>query len=224
MTRPAPRSHPDGDALRPRYGRIAAFSAAVGLTVTTLLGGLGVLPSGGQPSYAAPAGAPAGPGNEDATVSRVGDAAVLSSMSRDDETEEPDLTVPEDSGEGRRIVFDMSDQRVWLVRADGSVRRTYPVSGSIYDNLEAGTYQVYSRSENAIGIDDSGTMKYMVRFAHGTEAAIGFHDIPRLDGKPVQTRAELGTPLSHGCIRQARPDAKALWRFAPLGTTVVVVD
>jgi lipoprotein-anchoring transpeptidase ErfK/SrfK len=41
-------------------------------------------------------------------------------------------------------------------------------------------------------------------------------------GERLQTTAELGTPLSHGCIRQARPDAKALWRFAPVGTTVVV--
>ena len=38
----------------------------------------------------------------------------------------------------------------------------------------------------------------------------------------MQTVAELGTPLSHGCIRQKRADAIALWDFAPLGTTVVV--
>jgi lipoprotein-anchoring transpeptidase ErfK/SrfK len=38
----------------------------------------------------------------------------------------------------------------------------------------------------------------------------------------VQTVSELGTPLSHGCIRQRRADAKLLWAFAPLGTTVVV--
>jgi lipoprotein-anchoring transpeptidase ErfK/SrfK len=74
-----------------------------------------------------------------------------------------------------------------------------------------------------VGIDDSGTMKYMVRFAHGPNAAIGFHDIPVLHGATVQTRAQLGTPQSHGCIRQWRPDAKALWDFAPVGTTVVVV-
>jgi lipoprotein-anchoring transpeptidase ErfK/SrfK len=66
-------------------------------------------------------------------------------------------------------------------------------------------------------------MKYMVRFAHGNNAAIGFHDVPVKDGKLIQTRAQLGTPESHGCIRQWRPDAQALWRFAPLGSKVVVV-
>ena len=38
----------------------------------------------------------------------------------------------------------------------------------------------------------------------------------------MQTVDELGTPLSHGCIRQQRADAIALWEFAPLGTKVVV--
>jgi lipoprotein-anchoring transpeptidase ErfK/SrfK len=66
-------------------------------------------------------------------------------------------------------------------------------------------------------------MGYFVRFARGdTGAAIGFHDIPVDDGEPVQTVAQLGTPLSHGCIRQRRSDARRTWDFAPLGTPVVV--
>jgi hypothetical protein len=136
------------------------------------------------------------------------------------------VPVPVSSGSGRRIVFDISDQRVWLVAASSGadeVRRTYPVSGSLTDNLRPGTYSVYSKSLHAWGIEDSGTMRYMVRFAHGANAAIGFHDIPVWHGRYVQTRAQLGTPRSHGCIRQWRPDARALWRFAPVGTKVVVV-
>ena len=67
-------------------------------------------------------------------------------------------------------------------------------------------------------------MRWFVRFAYGdTGAAIGFHDIPVDAGAPVQTVGQLGTPTSHGCIRQRTADAKAMWRFAPVGTTVVVV-
>jgi hypothetical protein len=131
--------------------------------------------------------------------------------------------VPADSGTGRRVVFSEGQQRVWLVGRDDRVRRTYLVSGSLHDNLDPGSYTVYSRSQRAWGIDDSGTMRYFVRFAHGDNAAIGFHDIPVDDGRRVQTPSELGTPQSHGCIRQRRADAVALWEFAPLGTTVVVV-
>jgi L,D-transpeptidase-like protein len=131
--------------------------------------------------------------------------------------------VPEDSGAGRRIVFDQSDQRVWLIDEDDEVERTYLVSGSLYDNLDPGTYTVYSRSEDAVGIDDTGTMKYFVRFTQGDNgAAIGFHDIPVDDGSLVQTVDQLGTPQSHGCIRQEREDAIALWEFAPIGTEVDV--
>lgn len=135
---------------------------------------------------------------------------------------EPVHPVPSDSGEGRRIVFDMSDQRVWLVDGREVARRTYLVSGSLYDNLSPGTYSVYSRSRHAVGIDDSGTMEFMVRFTRGERAAIGFHSIPVHRGEKVQTVAELGTPLSIGCVRQRRSDARALWDFAPVGTSVVV--
>lgn len=121
------------------------------------------------------------------------------------------------------MVFSEGRQRVWLVADNGNIRSTYLVSGSIYENLEPGTFEVWSRSVDAVGIDDSGTMKYFVRFARGTSgAAIGFHDIPINDGERVQTFDQLGTPLSHGCIRQRRTDAKRLWAFAPLGTKVVV--
>lgn len=134
-----------------------------------------------------------------------------------------DTALPGDSGTGKRVVFSESRQRVWLVNEDEQVIRTYLVSGSVYDNLDPGTFEVYSRSEDAVGIDDSGTMRYFVRFTQGTQgAAIGFHDIPIDDGRPVQTFKQLGTPLSHGCIRQKPKDAVALWEFAPIGTTVVV--
>jgi lipoprotein-anchoring transpeptidase ErfK/SrfK len=137
---------------------------------------------------------------------------------------EPETALPAASGSGRRVVFDMSAQRVWLVGPAGHVQRTYPVSGSTTDNLGPGRYEVYSRSRHAVSYTYEETMQYMVRFAYGEQAAIGFHDIPRdQQGEPVQTRAQLGQRLSSGCIRQARPDARALWRFAGVGTRVVVV-
>ena len=221
---------------RIRYKRLSAAGSACAITLITVAGGIGLLPdaSPSRPvaqqaslssaTLAEPAAARHGSGHardaaattRDTARFQAADAtrAELAAASRD---------LPVDSGEGRRIVFDLSAQRVWLVGGGGVVRRTYPVSGSVTDNLKPGTYEVYSRSKHAWGVDDSGTMKYMVRFAHGHNAAIGFHDIPVKDGEKLQTFDDLGTPQSHGCIRQWRPDAKALWRFAPVGTTVVVV-
>lgn len=131
---------------------------------------------------------------------------------------------PPHSGRDRRVVFDISAQRVWIVGADGSERATYLVSGSRTDNLRPGRYEVFSRSKHAIGYGRHSTMDYFVRFAHGENAAIGFHDIPvDRDGEPVQAIGELGTPQSAGCIRQKRVDAQRMWQFAGTGTRVVVV-
>lgn len=138
----------------------------------------------------------------------------------------PDLSVPSNSGSGRRVVYSEGQQRVWLVADDESVEATYLVSGSAYNNLDPGTFEVYSRSEQARSFDGASTMEYFVRFTQGPSgAAIGFHDIPvDLSGDAVQTEDQLGEPLSHGCIRQLREDAITLWEFAPIGTTVVVTE
>ena len=67
-------------------------------------------------------------------------------------------------------------------------------------------------------------MQKFVRFTEGSSGwAIGFHSIPTSNGAPVQTEAELGQPLSHGCIRQAQADADFTWQFAPVGSAVVVL-
>ena len=65
----------------------------------------------------------------------------------------------------------------------------------------------------------------MVRFAHGPLGDnIGFHEIPRKDGAPIESDAQLGLPLSGGCVRQSTADAMFMWDFAGIGTTVVVTD
>ena len=222
---------------RPRYGRLTAAALSLAVTVVTLLGGLGVLPTD------SPAAASSSR-SENVDVTATWAAAALSStptpapvapapvaaatqtkpaQAATPSTAATGLTaLPQGSGTGRRVVFDLSAQRVWLVRAGDHVARTYLVSGSLTKNLRPGTFAVYSRSRHAVGIDNSGEMEYFVRFTRGVNAAIGFHSIPTKDGRPLQTIAQLGTPQSHGCIRQALPDAVELWNFAPEGTKVVV--
>ena len=218
--------------VRPRYGRIAALVAAVVVTGTATLGGMGLIPSSADDEAAAYAADSTGRGGAaqaaQSTPPDNGTASEAEVEAAASEVEEPtdtlaDVALPADSGQGRRAVFSESRQRVWLVAEGDVVERTYLASGSVEDNLDPGTYEVYSRSRNAVGIDDSGTMNLFVRFTQGTSgAAIGFHDIPVKDGRPVQTKDQLGTPLSHGCIRQKKRDALAMWSFAPLGTKVVV--
>jgi lipoprotein-anchoring transpeptidase ErfK/SrfK len=224
--------------VRPRYGRIAVFAAAATVTGIAVLGGFGLLPTGPEGASAASddlvtasknvqddgghgdrkATDQRGAAQQNAPRSQTGSRTATRAT-----TDARRPALPAGSGAGRRIVFSESEQRVWLVGLSGRVTRTYLVSGSATDNLDPGTYEVYSRSRYAVGVDDSGTMEYFVRFTRGDAgAAIGFHTIPIDAGEPVQTTAQLGTPLSHGCVRQRTADAVALWEFAPIGTTVVV--
>ncbi len=241
--------------VRPRYGRVAALGSSLAVVLIAALGGAGALPSlADDPPKRNPtvtSGDVATGTNiddsSDQTSSSSSSSPLRSDSSADRDKPAPsgtgltdgddlvpveatagaliDTALPGSSGTGKRVVFSESRQRVWLVTDEAKVRRTYLVSGSIYDNLDPGTFQVYSRDKSALGIDDSGSMKFFVRFTQGDAgAAIGFHDIPIDAGRPVQSIAQLGTPLSHGCIRQKRQDAVALWKFAPIGTTVVVTS
>ena len=214
---------PDKHRTRVRYDRLVALLLSAGVTLFAVLAGVGVVGPGvgATAAYAQKVSAVPDPGGASVRA-RTGVAATTPG---DDQAVEAEsgVTLPADSGAGKRVVFDMSEQRVWLVGPAGKVLRSYLVSGSLTDNLRPGHYSVYSRSRWANGVDESGVMQYFVRFARGANAAIGFHDIPELRGVPLQTKAQLGTPQSHGCIRQDRPDAIALWDFAPTGTSVDVV-
>ena len=135
----------------------------------------------------------------------------------------PFPALPPNSGSGRRIVYDDSAQRVWIVETTGIIRDSYLVSGR-RGTPSPGTYRIYSKSPRAWAGHDGITMNHMIRFAHGRRLAIGFHSIPRYaGGRPMQTHAQLGTYQSAGCVRQADHEAEALYRWARIGDTVVVV-
>jgi hypothetical protein len=128
--------------------------------------------------------------------------------------------LPPDSGVGRRVVYSVSQQRVWIVEADEAVVGSWLVSGR-RGIPKAGDYQVFSRSQWS----RSGSLRleFMVRFAKPKRLAIGFHAIPiNRRGRPIQSESELGQPRSRGCVRQARADAERMWHWAPVGTAVRV--
>lgn len=226
--------------VRARWGRIGLLGSSALVTLIAVLAGFGIFtgaqgggtvahdPGGAaaavaQVLAATPSASPSASSTPSASATSRESAREPTSSSADASTQTTAL--PAGSGTGRRAVFSQTEQRVWIVGDDGQVERTYLTSGSVEDNLRPGTYQVYSKSRWAVGIDDSGVMQYFVRFAHGTDsgASIGFHSIPTKNGHPLQTIAQLGTPLSHGCIRQKTADAIAMWDFADIGTEVVVV-
>ncbi len=132
--------------------------------------------------------------------------------------------LPAESGSGRRVVYDRAGQRAWAVDGNEQVVRSWLVSGSKYSNEAPGTHTVYSKSEMSTAWNGQAFLPNMIRYQQTEIGHIGFHGIPRAvsDNSAYQTDAELGTRLSGGCQRQNDLDAKFLWAFADVGTTVVV--
>jgi lipoprotein-anchoring transpeptidase ErfK/SrfK len=206
-----------------RRGRVGALVLALAVTVVAGGAAVGGVPGGGESSAAdAEQAAPAAMQSVRLPQVSAPKKPVAVTPAPVTEKKKKAPALPDGSGSGTRIVFDESDQRVWLVD-DDEVVRTYPVSGSRFDNLDPGAYAVQSKTRHATAFDASGTMEYFVRFATGFSEPIGFHSVPRdNEGKLEQTKDQLGTPLSAGCVRQWEPDAIALWEFADIGTKVVV--
>ena len=193
---------------------VATVLVLAGVTAVVELGGGQRVDAEGE--VAAAAGTATGPGSSSTTTSTAPTTTVPPAP-----TTPPAEVLPE-SGAGRRVVFSIQGQRMWWVDESGAVLRTSLVSGRP-NTPQTGTFQVYSKTLNATGLDGS-RMDYFVRFTKGPAGwAIGFHDIPVMDGVPVQTVEQLGQPLSHGCIRQREEDAVFTWDFLQVGDTVVVV-
>jgi lipoprotein-anchoring transpeptidase ErfK/SrfK len=132
--------------------------------------------------------------------------------------------LPRNSGEGRRVVYSNSLQWVWLVDKNEEVVRSMPVSGR--RGVPApGTYSVTTKSPWSFSLDFAGvSFRWMTRFATGPEGGnIGFHEIPRKDGKALQTESQLGSFAGSGCVRMSTHDVKFVYRWTQPGTAVVVL-
>ncbi len=131
--------------------------------------------------------------------------------------------LPRNTGVGRRVVYSNSLQWVWVIDKNEEVVRSMPVSGRRGVPVP-GSYKVTSQSLWSFSLDFEGVdFRWMTRFTLGPEGGnIGFHEIPRKDGKPMQTESQLGSFAGAGCIRMATADVKFLYQWAKLGTPVVV--
>lgn len=172
-----------------------------GLTVAAVAA-VGVL------AYQASASVPAGLGDTRASTP----STAASKAPRDQRNA---TALPAASGAGRRVVYSVADDRVWLVGADGRVTRTFAVTPGSVDPAP-GTYTVTSRSNSVTGTDGT-PIEHVVRFTSVDGVAIGFS--AAVDGSAPAADPAVRT----GGIRESRRDGDAMWRFATIGEKVVVI-
>ncbi|MDH2389526.1 MULTISPECIES: hypothetical protein [Streptomyces] len=128
----------------------------------------------------------------------------------------PDPTVlPADSGTGVRVVYALKDRRVWLVDDKNEAIRTFEVMPSTV-SPQPGAYSVTSRSGSVTG-SDGVPIEHVVRFASVDGVTVGFS--AAVDGSTAAPDPSKKT----GGVRMARADGDAVWRFATIGSKVVVL-
>lgn len=124
--------------------------------------------------------------------------------------------VPTPSGSGKRVVYALGANRVWLVGSDGKVERTFKVAPSSRIDPIPTSYKVYSRSAKSVG-SDGVHIEHVVLFASLGPIVVGFD--AALDGSTPPPDIKKRS----GGIRESRADGAAMWKFATVGTRVVVV-
>ncbi|OXS34161.1 hypothetical protein [Streptomyces sp. XY006] len=123
--------------------------------------------------------------------------------------------LPDGSGQGARVVYSLRRDRVWLVGANGKVARTFEVDPSTVDPAP-GRYAVTSRSNSVTG-SDGVPVEHVVRFTSVDGVVVGF------SSAVDETKAAPDPRVRTGGIRESRADGDAMWTFATIGRTVVVV-
>ncbi|GAA3372766.1 hypothetical protein GCM10020367_29430 [Streptomyces sannanensis] len=122
--------------------------------------------------------------------------------------------LPKDSGDGKRVVYSISADRVWLVAADETVTTDFPVvHGAVIP--PPGTYKILHRVESATG-GDGVPITYVQYFTKSVDSWIAFGA-----QEPGPSPADAGK-RSGGGIRETVENGRRIWEFAPVGTPVVV--
>jgi hypothetical protein len=122
---------------------------------------------------------------------------------------------------GKRIIYSIGQQRVVLIDENETVIGDFLVSGRL-DLPAPGLYHVIEEGKRVNGWSGNLRLPWFTRFAYGPDSDIGFHGIPIGPWGPIQSEAQLGQPLSHGCVRMIEWWAKFIFDWAPGGTPVEV--
>lgn len=101
----------------------------------------------------------------------------------------------------------------------GGVRQgVFKVSSGIYDSTPHGQHVIRNKSLKAW----SPAGLWMPMWMGLDNGKVGIHELPYWPNGYVEGEAHLGKPVSHGCIRLGKANAKVLYDWAPVGTGVFI--
>jgi lipoprotein-anchoring transpeptidase ErfK/SrfK len=128
------------------------------------------------------------------------------------------------SGE-KKILIDLSEQKMYLKIGDNTIRTFRVSTGTAKTPTPVGTMKILSKQE--VRVASSKPHYIMPKFMLFKKGGYGIHALPSLaNDKGVYWREALnhiGSRRSHGCIRLLPKDADFTYEFGEVGTTVQVI-
>jgi lipoprotein-anchoring transpeptidase ErfK/SrfK len=123
----------------------------------------------------------------------------------------------------RRIVIDISDQRLYAYEGETLVHDFISSTGIDSSPTISGTFQVLSKEEEAYASSWDLWMPHFIGvYRAGPDFTNGIHGLPTLSSGARLWEGYLGRPVSYGCIVLGLDEAAALYQWAELGTLVVI--
>jgi len=130
-------------------------------------------------------------------------------------TTPPPPPVPANSGTGKRIVYSLSQQRVWVVPPDNGPVATFTVQPGTVP-AKPGRHYVTGHYPQRTG-SDGVAIEHVVFFEYTAETWIAF-------SAPVDDKVTKPDPSLHtGAIRVHRADETKIWNNTVDGSTVFVL-
>jgi hypothetical protein len=124
--------------------------------------------------------------------------------------------VPANSGTGKRIVYSLSQHRVWVVPPGAAPVSTFTVTAGTVP-ATVGTYYVSKRKDTGVGTDGA-SVEHVVYFEYTAETWVAF-------SAPTNDQVTAPDPSLHtGAVRGHRADVTKIWNNTVIGSTVVVLN
>ncbi len=127
--------------------------------------------------------------------------------------------------ENKRIVINLSRQRVWVYE-DGQIKWEWPASTGIDDSPTApGVFQIQTHEQNAYASNwDLWMPSFMgiYRPLPTADFMNGFHGFPTRSGSTLLWTGDLGHQVTYGCILLSSENASLLYDWAEEGVVVEI--
>jgi lipoprotein-anchoring transpeptidase ErfK/SrfK len=128
------------------------------------------------------------------------------------------------NAQGKKIVVSLKQQKMTLYENGRVVSIRRVSTGKWATPTPVGTFAVKNKIPVAYSKAYGLYMENWMAFS--PDGRYGLHSLPfwklRSGGRLYEGAAHIGTPVSHGCVRQTLAESKTLYNWATIGTPVII--